>query len=80
MKLKQKIRVMIDALKFYMQLKDESKARGRGVDKHYRLDTSPSQEHQTEPKRTDKYKVHDFIEQKKNRTPFYKDDNKKIWE
>lgn len=53
---------------------------GSGVDKHYGLDTSPSQELQTELKSTDKYKMQDFIEQKKNRTPFYKDDNKKTWE
>ena len=53
---------------------------GNGTDKHYSLDTSPSQEHQTERKRADKSEMHDFIERKKNRTPFYKDDNKKTWE
>lgn len=53
---------------------------GNGIDKHYSLDTSPSRGHQTEHKRMDKYKMHELIEKKKNCTPFYKDDNKKIWE
>lgn len=86
-KLKHKIRAMIDAFKFYMELKTHSKTSNHnradlrsGMDKHYNLDTSASQEPQTELKRMDKHKIHNFIEEKKNRTPFYKDDNKKTWE
>lgn len=98
-----------------------------GIDKHYRLDTSYTQEQEIDDdhvklydqaksmariegitlnqaisKIADKYsgmrtidiaedgpekvvsinsdKMHGFIAQKKNRKPFYKDDNKKTWE
>lgn len=48
--------------------------------KHYRLDTSHTLDAGEEVISIKRDKMQDFIDQKKNRTPFYKDDNKKTWE
>ena len=89
-KLKQKIRAMIDAFKFYMQLK--SKEKGHSIDPLPLLksirDNEPDKFKESshtldagEEVISIKHdKMRELIEQKKNRTPFYKDDNKKTWE
>lgn len=55
-----------------------------GMDKHYRLDTSYTHNLAEDgPEKVisiNKNKMHDFIAEKKNRKPFYKDDNKMNWE
>lgn len=91
-KIKQKIRAMIDAFKFYMQLKSDGKREGHSIDPLPHLKSKRDNESDIlkvnshtldageEVISIKRDKMHELIEQKKNRTPFYKDDNKKSWE
>lgn len=53
---------------------------GNNIDKNYLSDTSHTLDAGEEIISIKRDKMHELIERKKNRTPFYKDDNKKTWE